>query len=206
VLVLIPSFNDGVGALCSDASPWARFADAHNLLLVVPQFFQVHTIWKVDHPCSPYHFPQLWAGQVVLDAIEKIAAKQPIDSRRIYLHGFGAGAQFAARFARWNPERVAALSLHSGCEYPWKEFEHGLQPLSAFKDLPVLLTIGETDDEGVNFVSRRDGTETFLTVLKGMGANVEYHVIDTTFHRESPRLRDLAESFLSNQLQNKNTP
>jgi hypothetical protein len=70
----------------------------------------------------------------------------------------------------------------------------------------VLLTIGETDDEGVNFVSRRDGTETFLTVLKGMGANVEYHVIDTTFHRESPRLRDLAESFLSNQLQTKNTP
>lgn len=199
VLVMIPAFNDGVGELCADASPWARFADAHNLVLVVPQFFHVHTIWKVDHPCAPYHFPQLWAGQVVLDAIDKIGAEHPMDSRRMMLHGFGAGAQFAARFARWRPDRVGALSLHSGSEYPWKAFEHGLQPLPVLKNLPVLLTIGETDDEGVNFVSRRAGTETFMTVLKGMGADVAYHVIDTTFHRETPRLRELAETFLAEQ-------
>lgn len=205
VLVILPSFNDGVAAICSDESSWARFADANNLVLVVPQFFQVHTTWKVDHPCSPYHFPQLWAGQVLLDAMDKIGQQHSLASEKLLFHGLGAGAQFAARFARWRPDRVGALSLHSGAGYyPWKEAEQGLQPLPVLAGLPVLLTIGAKDDEGVNFVSRRAGSETFHTVLQGVGADVEFHVIDTTFNKETPRLRELAEAFLHKNIKPQN--
>jgi poly(3-hydroxybutyrate) depolymerase len=203
--VIVPAFNDGGAALCDPDSSWARFADAHNLALLVPQFFHVHTAWKVDHPCSPYHFPQIWAGDVVLNAISKISEKHSLQSERLLFHGQGAGAQFAARFARWRPDRIAALSLHSGAgDYPWKEREHGLQPLSVLENLPILLTVGESDNEGVNFVSRRASADTFWTVLKGHGANVNYHIIDTTFHKETLRLRQLAESFLTNQVSKSN--
>ncbi len=201
VLVILPPFNDGVAELCADTHPWARFADANNLVLVVPQFFQVYTVWKADHPCSPYHYPQLWAGQVLLDALEGISSQHEVSDEKILMHGLGAGAQFVARFARWRPDRVAAISLHSGAgDYAWKEGEQGLKPLSTLAGLPVLLTTGETNAAGLGALRRRASTDTFYTALKGMGAKVEFHEIDTTFHKETLRLRELSESFLTRQL------
>lgn len=200
VLVVLPPFNDGTANICDDTHSWARFADAHNLALVVPQFFQVHTTWKMDHPCSPYHFPQIWAGQALLDGIREIGKLRKLDEKKLLFHGTGAGAQFASRFARWKPERTAALSLHSAGGYSWAEMELGVQPVSALKDLPVFLTVGETEDFGAEHWDIRAGTEIYNTILKGVGAKVDFRLLDTTFHRSNAELQTLAEKFVADQL------
>lgn len=200
VLVVLPPFNDGAADICGDTHPWARFADSHNLALVVPQFFQVHTAWRVDHPCSPYHFTQLWSGQALLDGICEIGKIRSLDDNKLLMHALGAGAQFASRFARWKPGRTGALSLHSAGGYSWGEIEYGLQPNSALRGLPVLLTVGETDDFGADFWDHRSGTEIYFTTLKGSGAQVDFHLLDTSFHRSNPELQSLAEKFIATQL------
>ena len=202
VLVVIPNFNDGAANLCDDNSAWARFADAHNLALVVPQFFQVHTFWRRDHPCSPYHFPNLWAGQALLEGIEQIGAKRKLDAEKLIFHCRGAGAQFASRFARWKPERTGALSLYGGEEYAWAEGVPGLGSSSVLKNLPVLLTIAGKSVSGVDDEEMRAGTDIYHTILKGAGAKVDYHVSDSkaSWHKISPELQSLAESFVAAQL------
>ena len=200
VLVVLPPFNDGTANICDDTSPWARFADAHNLVLVVPQFFQVHTTWKMDNPCSPYHFPNIWSGQALLDGLQEIGKLRTLDDKKLVFHGTGAGAQFAARFARWKPERTAALSLHSAGGYSWAEQESGVQPVSVLKGLPVLLTVGETEDFGADHWDMRAGTEIYNTILKGAGAKVDFRLLDTTFHRSNAELQSLAEKFIADQL------
>ena len=200
VLVVLPPFNDGTATICDDTNPWARFADAHNLALVVPQFFQVHTTWKMDHPCSPYHFSQIWAGQALLDGIREIGKLHKLDDKKLVFHGTGAGAQFASRFARWKPERTAVLSLHSAGGYSWAEMELGVQPVSVLKDLPVFLTVGETADFGADYWDDRAGTEIYNTILKGVGAKVDFRLLDTTFHRSNAELQALSEKFVAAQL------
>lgn len=64
--------------------------------------------------------------------------------------------------------------------------------------------LGETDEDGIRIVSRRASADTFWTVLKGHRADVNYHIIDTTFHKETPRMWQLAESFLTNQVSKSN--
>lgn len=200
VLVVLPAFNDGVVQLLDPTQPWARFADAHNLALVVPQFFQVHTFWRVDHPCSPYHFPQIWAGETLLEGIREIGKLRSLDDKKLLFHGLGAGAQFASRFARWKPERTGAISVHSAGGTSWGELEYGLHPNSALKDMPILITIGAAQDFGADNWDMRSGMETYHTVLKGAGAKVEFHLLDTTFHRSNAELQSLSEKFLADQL------
>lgn len=200
VLVVLPPFNEGTANICDDTSPWARFADAHNLALVVPQFFQVHTTWKMDHPCSPYHFPNIWSGQALIDGLHEIGILRKLDDRKLLFQGAGAGAQFAARFARWKPERTAALSLHSAGGYSWAEQEFGIQPISVLKGMPVLLTVGENDDFGVGNWDARAGTEIYHTILKGAGANVDLRFMPASSHRDTPELQLLSEAFVAKQL------
>jgi len=200
VLVILPPFNEGVAGLCDDTQPWARFADTHHLALVVPQFFQVNTCWKIDHPCSPYHFPNIWAGQVLFDGIQEIGKLQKLDAGKLIFHGVGAGAQFASRFARWKPDRTGALSLHSAGGYSWAEHESGIQANSALKGLPILLTVGERDDFGSDNWDDRAGTEIYNAILKGAGACVDFHVLDSSRHRAAYDLQELSEKFIASQL------
>ena len=200
VLVVLPSFNDGASELLDRSGPWAKFADSHNLVLVAPQFFQVHTFWRADHPCSPYHFPQLWSGETLLEGVREIGKIVRLDDAKLLFHGWGAGAMFASRFARWRPDRTGALSLHSGGSYSWGEIEDGLQANSSLKDLPVLLTVGSTDDFGADSFDRRSGAEIYNTILKGNGARVDFRLLDTTSHRSNAELQTLAEKFIAEQL------
>lgn len=200
IMIMLPAFNDGGLELLEESSAWSTFADAHNLVLVVPQFFQNHTVWRADHPCAPYHFPQIWSGDAMLEAIAQIRSRHAVKAEKFHLYGRSAGAQCAARFARWKPKLVASLSLHAGASFPWQEQEIGLQPTSVYKGMPVLLTAGANDDHGASFSGRRYNAEIFHTVLDGVGANVDFHLLDSTFYRPSPSEQSLAEAFLHNHL------
>jgi poly(hydroxyalkanoate) depolymerase family esterase len=50
----------------------------------------------------------------VLDLVEQVLARHPVDARRVYLAGMSAGAALAQTIALHYPERFAALGMHSG--------------------------------------------------------------------------------------------
>jgi len=161
----------------------------------------VHTFWRWDHSCSPYHIPQIWAGQVLLDGIREIGKLRKLNDEKLIFHGIGAGGQFASRFARWKPERTGAISMHGGDVFAWAENEPGLQPITSLKDLPVFLTTGETDDFGADTWDSHSGSDVYFTILQGVGAHVDYRVLAATAHRTAPELQVLAEKFIAAQLE-----
>ena len=81
-------WEDAATKLAGDAHPWARFADAHNLVLVVPQFFQLHASWNSDHPCSAYQFANIWAGQALLDRILSVGKLRTLNDRKILFSSY----------------------------------------------------------------------------------------------------------------------
>ena len=64
-----------------------------------------------------FYYPEGFSGKAVLDAIESVARKVPIDTERILLQGLSAGAQFVHRFAMWAPGRVSAVAINSSSWY-----------------------------------------------------------------------------------------
>src|SRR5205823_4621045 len=112
VLLLAPSYNFGAAEFCRDNNPWARFADAHGLILVVPEFMTLTT---------EAILPQQWAGPATLAALVAIKKQYPIHADQLLIHGYGNGAEFAERFALWKPELCAAVSIHSAVDWAWQE-------------------------------------------------------------------------------------
>jgi len=66
--------------------------------------------------------------------------------------------------------------------------------------MPVFLTVGETEDFGADNWDIRAGTDIYNTILKGVGAKVDFRLLGTTFHRSNAELQSLAEKFVANQL------
>lgn len=139
---------------------WSRQADASGFYAVYPEALRVH-------PGGPQHFldnPQIWhldrAGVDDLgflsDAMDDLAARFPVDRRRIYFAGFSNGAAMTFRVAEEFPDRVAAIGAVAGhCHHaapplrrpvPLCLFFGRRDPISPFDGGPVTLPWGQTDD------------------------------------------------------------
>jgi len=164
-LIIAAIQNDGALSYCLDSSPWARFADEHGVFLVVPQFINFSG-------GSNYQAGQGWSGQAVLDALEKIREQYNIDTKRLLLHGYGAGSAFVQRFARWVPDRCAGLSLHSTAPWVWNDWVPGAQPLSRLRAVPCLVTTGEEDDFSCFRSNRLAAAIQWVTMARGAGVPV----------------------------------
>jgi predicted esterase len=75
-------------------------------------------------------------------AIDAVAAKHPIDHRRIYLFGHSGGAVYALTLSMLESQRFAATAVYAGAWRNRKEFAV-LQ--LAQRKLPVALFIGDQD-------------------------------------------------------------
>jgi len=105
VLVLTPGCNGNGEALA--ASPvWQAFAKERNLALVGVSFAS-----EVDdlHNGTGYYFAGNGSGLLLLDALDRLFVR----NLPFLLYGFSGGAHYAARFAEWKPERVAAWCAYS---------------------------------------------------------------------------------------------
>lgn len=198
VLVLIPSVNHDVLDLLQPGSPWARFADERGFVLVAPRFYTVDSADRAAHALTYFHNAEIWSGQALLDALDEMARRVPMQKERLLFHGYGAGAGFAARFARWRPGRVAAISLHGGGRnLPWFHDYPGLSPLSALKDVPFLITAGENDDYADDTQNRFATAEAFATVLRGAGAPVLWKPFPGVGHFPTPEMEAASREFLA---------
>ena len=88
------------------------------------------------HWASPQDGPLL-----LRDIVDAVAAKHPIDRRRVYLFGHSAGAVFGLQMASLESEYFAAAAVHAGSVDPayFSIFDF------AARKIPILIFIGTRD-------------------------------------------------------------
>ncbi len=131
---------------------------------------------------TSYYYPETFSGRAVVEAIEQVAKKYPVDANRILLQGLSGGAQFAHRFALWAPERVTAVAANSSS---WFD-----QPGPGVEGIAWLVTIGESDPSLEN-------TLEFITKLSEAGATPVFRTYLGMVHEGDPRVSRLTVAFLT---------
>jgi pimeloyl-ACP methyl ester carboxylesterase len=129
VLVLAPGCNGDGGAMTADAA-WQTFASEHALMLAGLSFASETAAL---HDGTGYYYAAKGSGRCLLDALDRLTGK-PLP---VLLYGFSGGAHFAARFAEWRPERVAAWCAYSA---GWWD-----EPLPSAITPPGIVACGEED-------------------------------------------------------------
>ena len=145
VLFVCPFFNeDGMDALRGN-SGFFNIADQRGWFIVCPTFKQNKE--DVQNRQLSYYYPETFSGKAVLDALELIKQKYPIETDGLLLYGLSGGAQFVHRFAIWAPDRVTAVIINSSS---WFD-----DPTPRAAQIPWLVTVGEADpsfDNTLEFV------------------------------------------------------
>lgn len=109
---------------------WTDLAEREGVVLAAPDSTDA------VHWASPQDGPTL-----LRDVVDAVAAKHPIDARRIYLFGQSAGAVFALQMACLESEYFAAAAVHAGAVDPkyFSIFDF------AARKIPIGIWIGTTD-------------------------------------------------------------
>ncbi len=191
ILIIAPPLNGATPDYCLDQNVWAQFADEKGIFLVVPQFLALF-----DDRMNTFLNPQEWSGESTLQVVDQLASQFRIDKNKLLLHGYGGGGDFANRFARWAPERVAAISSHSTVGWDYYEVTPGLHPLVDLKNVPQLVTCGEEDSFPVNSDDRLNRGIQYCTALKGSGAPFIWKAWPDTAYEINPNMERMARVFL----------
>ena len=83
--------------------------------------------------------PQEWSGKSTLQVVDQLAANTASTRTTFSCMDMAGGGDFVNRFARWAPERVAAVSSHSTVGWDYYEVTPGLHPLGDLKNIAQLL-------------------------------------------------------------------
>ncbi len=164
LLVMCPHLN-GSGKVLITGPEVAMLAKQHPDWFVVAPTFRVEGADTQDRKAA-YYYPESFSGKAVLDALELMAKKYPIDTERLLLNGTSGGAQFVHRFAIWAPERVTAVCVNASS---WFD-----EPTEECRRVAWFVSIGEADpsyDKTLEFVDalRRIGAYPILQESKGEG-------------------------------------
>jgi predicted esterase len=121
-----------------------------------------------------------------LDQLERHLAETArmtgVNTGRILIFGFSAGAHFAHRFALWKPERVKAFVAYSAAWWS--------PPTEELRDVPALILCGEAD-------SRFEATREFMEQAMALDLPWIWRSYKNVGHELTPQVRDLAEAFLA---------
>ncbi len=105
-VVLLANMYNNTRRTWIDDPVWRRFALERQCALVELAF--ASPLANLSDG-SGYYFPAEGSGQLLLEALDRLWPEQP----PLLLYGFSGGAQFAARFAAWAPERVQGWAAYA---------------------------------------------------------------------------------------------
>jgi pimeloyl-ACP methyl ester carboxylesterase len=176
VLLLIPGFNGSGAAMLGGR--WAQFADECGLLLLAPTF---HSNVEELHRREGYYYPELWSGAVIEQALAEVARRERINTDKILIFGFSAGAHVAHRFALWKPDRVKAFVAYSAA---WWD-----PPTEKLRDVPALIMCGEQDE-------RLGATREFFERGLKLDLPFVWRAYRGVGHQMTPAVQRMAEAFL----------
>ena len=178
-LFICPVFN-GDGLKVMQAHSLLPLADEKNWFVVSPTFKQKGS--EVKDRKKSYYYPEAFSGKAVLEALELIAKKYPVDTNHLLLQGLSGGAQFVHRFALWVPDRVTAVAINSSS---WFD-----QPNANVPKIAWLVTIGDSDptfSKSFEFVSK----------LIDNGASPVFRSYMGMLHEGDARVTKLNTAFLT---------
>lgn len=181
ILLLVPGYN-GSGEEMLDVR-WRAFAEKHGLVLLAPTF---RTTPEELRRGRGYYYPEQGSGAEVERMLEQVGRGTGVQTEKIFIFGFSAGAHFAHRFALWKPERVKAFVA---CSAGWWS-----EPAEAMRSVLALIVCGEADRE------RFEPTKEFFERGLAIGLPWIWRSYTGVDHTLTPRMRDLAEAFLAAQL------
>lgn len=127
---LIVAFHGSGGSGKTMVEKWKPVAGKEGILVAAPDSTDA------VHWASPQDGPLL-----LKDVVEAVAAKHPVDPRRVYLFGHSAGAVFALQMAPLESEYFAAAAVHAGAVDPkyFTIFDY------AARKIPIAIWIGTKD-------------------------------------------------------------
>jgi poly(3-hydroxybutyrate) depolymerase len=142
---------------------WIADADREGIILAAPKSSDEYG-WRIrdDNPT------------LMRDVIDDVAARHPIDRRRIYLFGSSSGAVHALTLAVLESQYFAAVAIHAGS---WRDKSSFHALPFARRKLPVWMAIGTLDE----FFSLRSVRDT-EAALRAAGHPVEVVVIKGHHH------------------------
>ncbi|MDR1190405.1 MAG: hypothetical protein LBK60_01905 [Verrucomicrobiales bacterium] len=183
-------------------SAWAKFADAHNLVVVMPQFKTSSWAWQKNDTYSYYIAAQVWSGQALLDGLAQINQQCAIQKEQLLFYTYASGSGFPLRFARWRPDLVAAVAVgrpsNLGCP---RLAEPGLRPFSALKKVAFHISASEFDDDcRYNHMDRYATAVHFATLLQAADVQVEWKNYPDLTPPTVLELEQDAREFLARQL------
>ncbi len=127
---LVVAFHGSRGSGRTMVEKWKPVAEKEGILVAAPDSTDA------VHWASPQDGPLL-----LEDVVKAVAAKHPVDPRRIYLFGHSAGAVFALQMATLESEYFAAAAVHAGAVDPayFQVFD------DAPRKIPIGIWIGTKD-------------------------------------------------------------
>jgi len=112
---------------------WIEIAERDGVILVAPKSSADYG-WRI-HQDGP---------ELMRDVIDDIAAKHPIDRRRLYLFGHSAGAVHALTLGLLESRYFAAVALHAGA---WTDHSSFNVIPMAQRKIPMWIAVGDRDEQ-----------------------------------------------------------
>jgi predicted esterase len=188
----------GNGKGAAGAAAWAGEFD--NVIVLGPTFSQPKRDPNVPRPATmPRDIFQMSgpAHEEKLDGLIAEIGRTWKLHPKIIVHGFSAGAQFAHRHAFRHPERVAAVSAHSGGSWAQIEGDDRINP--AAKGIPFVVSCGE-DDKGtggpLGTLPRIEGARRFAENLRSLGFSVDFKTWPGVGHAVAPGVMPMDRALL----------
>ncbi len=94
-------------------------------VLVAPQFCYTNYPSRADSLFAYYVYASAWSGRALLDALEKIGERTPIDQRHLLFYSYSSGSGFASSFARWRPDLTSAVTVTGTPVLAWRMYARG---------------------------------------------------------------------------------
>jgi poly(3-hydroxybutyrate) depolymerase len=167
---------------------WKAFADSNGIAILGVGFLFDQKQWERK---KSYQFPKAWSGKALQAILTKLAENKNIDPDNLYLFGISAGAQFAVRYAFYQPQSVKAVAAHAagGYDKPSRKI-----------DSRFLITVGSQDNEDI---SRVDWANFFVKRAQKLGIAVKPVLLYGIGHQQTEMQNEMSRDFFRQVLTGK---
>lgn len=138
---------------------WQRYAEEYEFVLLCPTLIEEEGAFNIAE------------GEQTISRVLSEVYKQVVVDDRFFVAGYSAGGDFALEYAYRYPHAIVGVSIISAQNFP--------QPSTQAIDLPVLITVGERDDE------RATAAQNFSEALEARGFSARVIVLPGVDHQLS---------------------
>ncbi len=94
-----------------------EWADKEGFAVLLPDQSILYNGFKCWNWIIPLNNSRSGEAQVVIDMIDDVSEKHPINGQKVFAAGMSAGASMAGILGNCYPERVKAIASHDGVQY-----------------------------------------------------------------------------------------